>query len=48
LQREVCDLFGGLGEGQAFAGSVVEFVGDGVEVGFGEGGEVGALAVSWS
>jgi hypothetical protein len=26
-----------------FAGSVVEFVGDGVQVGLGDGGEVGAL-----
>jgi hypothetical protein len=43
LQQELCDLFGGLGEGQAFAGSVVEFVGDGVEFGHGDGGEVGAF-----
>ena len=43
MQQEVCDLLGGLGEGEAFAGPVVEFVGDGVEVRFGDGGEVGAL-----
>src|SRR4051812_26018139 len=37
LQQEVCDLFGGLGEGEALAGSVVEFVDDCVEVRFGDG-----------
>ncbi len=43
LQRELGELFGGVGEAQAFAGSVVELVGDGVEVGFGYEAEVGAL-----
>jgi len=43
LQQELGELFGGAGEAQAFAGSVVELVGDGVEVGFGDGAEVGAL-----
>ncbi|MEA2188209.1 MAG: hypothetical protein QOK16_3220 [Solirubrobacteraceae bacterium] len=36
-------MFGGRGEREAFAGSVVELVGDPVEFGFGDGGEVGAL-----
>jgi hypothetical protein len=43
LQQEVRDLFGGRGEREAFAGSVVELVGDPVEFGVGDGGEVGGF-----
>jgi hypothetical protein len=43
LQQEVGELFDRLGEVEPLAGSVVELVGDGVEVGLGDGGEVGAL-----
>jgi hypothetical protein len=43
LQHEFGELLGGVGEGEALAWSVVEFVGDGVELGFGDGAEVGAL-----
>ena len=43
LQHELCDLFCGRGEGEAFAGSVVELVGDGVQVVDGDGGEVEAF-----
>jgi hypothetical protein len=32
LQQQLGELFGWLGERESFAGSVVEFVGDGVEL----------------
>jgi hypothetical protein len=43
LQQQFGELLGGVGEGEALARAVVEFVGDGVELGFGDGAEVGAL-----
>ncbi len=43
LQQEIRDLFDRLGEGEAFAGSVVELVGDGVELCVGHEPEVGAV-----
>jgi hypothetical protein len=43
LQQQLGELLGRVGEAEALAGAVVEFVGGGVEHGFGDGGEVGAL-----
>jgi hypothetical protein len=43
LQQELCEPFGGLVEAEAFAGPVVELVGDAVEVELAVHGEVGAL-----
>jgi hypothetical protein len=37
----------GFGEGEALARPLVELVGDGVELGFGDGGEVSALGKYW-
>jgi len=42
-QQELSEAFRGLVEPEAFAGSVVEFVGDAVEVEFAVDAEVGAL-----
>jgi len=41
LQQQLGELLVGVGEAKALAGSVVEFVGDGVELGVGDGAEVG-------
>ena len=43
LQQQVGELFGRPGEGEAPAGPVVEFVGDGDGVGLGHDTEIGAL-----
>jgi len=43
VQQELGELLRVLGEVKALAGSVVEFVRDGVEFGFGDRAEVGAL-----
>jgi hypothetical protein len=43
LQQQLGELLVGVGEVQALAGPGVELVGDGVELGFSDGGEVGAL-----
>jgi hypothetical protein len=43
LQQEFCELFCGLVQAEAFAGSVVELVSDAVEIELGVHGEVGAL-----
>src|SRR5215218_8117017 len=43
LQQQLGELLGRVGEVEALAGAVVEFVGDGVELGFADGAEVGAL-----
>jgi hypothetical protein len=40
VQQQLGELLGGVGEVEALARSVVEFVGDGVELGFGDGAEV--------
>jgi len=42
-EEEVVEDFGGFAPAEGLAGAVVEFVGDGVEVGLGVIGEVGAL-----
>jgi hypothetical protein len=47
LQQQLGQALGGVGLGQALAGPVVELVGDRVELGFGDGGEVGALGKYW-
>jgi len=43
LQQQLGELLGRVGEVEALAWPVVEFVGDGVQLGFGNGREVGAL-----
>jgi hypothetical protein len=43
LQQQFGELLGGVGEVESLSGPVVEFVGDGVELGFGDGAEVCAL-----
>jgi hypothetical protein len=43
LQRQLGELLGRVGEGEALARPDVEFVGGGVELGSGDGEEVGAL-----
>jgi hypothetical protein len=43
LQQQLGELLGRVGEGEALAWAVVEFVGDGVELRLADGAEVGAL-----
>src|SRR6188472_992316 len=42
-QQQLGELLVGVGEAEALARSVIEFVGDGVELELGDGGEVEAL-----
>jgi hypothetical protein len=48
LQQQLGELLGRVGEVEALAGAVVEFVGDGVELRLADGGEVGALGEVWA
>jgi len=43
LQQQLGELLGRVSEGEALAGAVVELVGDGVELSFGDRAEVDAL-----
>ena len=46
-QQQLGELLARVGEAEALAGAVVEFVGDGVELRLAEGAEVGALGKYW-